>query len=264
MMNRRTASRKTNIEAFEQPDTNDPAGQMVYRMYEQFLAVAPNSREPFVPTLANLQRWKWHIDEHIKRIGATLVRIEYRVDEEAEAYARARSFETFEQMPEYMQRNFRQIADLFPGFKCYAVGSRVTGRYAESWSGEEVRAMRRRLKRPEKVSDYDVYVEGITPAQITQAKRRLPKFADIQNYIPPMDNKVELPAWDFSKLPESEHAAVIDLFEGNKIGQLMLLHNKYRLSNFEYCCDEQAVRRWFKYGIDSGQIQKTKKGGINE
>lgn len=270
-MSRQTALSQTNTDipgTGLEIDFDSEGGRMVYRLFEQFQAVATNRRERFVPTLENLQRWKWHIDEHIRRQGTALTRIEYKQDAEAEAYARARSFDTFADMPDYMQRAFLQIAGCFAPRRCFATGSRANGRYAESWSGEEVRAMRRRLRQREKVSDYDVYVEGITPAELrsisTQAKRKdeMPDNADIQNYLPPQTHMIEIPGWDFSRLPESEHEAVIELLKKDNVGALMQMHNKYQLSAYTYCCEENAVRRWFRHGVDSGQIKA--KGGTDE
>lgn len=268
MTSRQTALSQTNTDtpgtALE-IDFDSEGGRMVYRLFEQFQAIATNSRERFVPTLANLQRWKWHIDQAILRQGTSLTRIEYKEDAEAEAYARARAFDTFADMPDYMQRAFLQIAGCFAPRRCFATGSRVNGRYAESWSGDEVRAMRRRLKQREKVSDYDVYVEGITPAELrsisTQAKRKdeMPDNADIQNYLPPQTPMIEVPGWDFSRLPDSEHEAVIELLKKDNVGALMQMHNKYQLSAYTYCCEENAVRRWFRHGVESGQIKV--KGG---
>jgi hypothetical protein len=68
--------------------------------------------------------------------------------------------------------------------------------------------------------------------------------------------------WDFSKLPESEHQNVIDLFKSYQWAALLKIHNKHKLSTNRYCCSnvKDAMFKWFKYGIDTGQIKGTSEG----
>jgi hypothetical protein len=63
--------------------------------------------------------------------------------------------------------------------------------------------------------------------------------------------------WDFSKLPDSEHQAVIDLLQQGKLWDLVKIHNKYSLSINVYCCSNTlpGIKTWFEYGINTGQIR---------
>lgn len=65
--------------------------------------------------------------------------------------------------------------------------------------------------------------------------------------------------WDFSKLPEHEHNYVLDRFSSSDAGALMVIHNKYELSEVLYCCTvhNQSVINWFKHGIENGYIRET-------
>jgi len=64
--------------------------------------------------------------------------------------------------------------------------------------------------------------------------------------------------WDFKKLPDDQHDHVLDLFSRGDWESLMLLHNKYKLSNFTYCCSSYygSIRLWYKHGIDNGHIRR--------
>lgn len=65
--------------------------------------------------------------------------------------------------------------------------------------------------------------------------------------------------WDFSKIPENDVDKVIELYQNEDWGELMFLHNKYNLSNYEYCCTGYygAIEKWFKHGIESGAIKSS-------
>lgn len=62
--------------------------------------------------------------------------------------------------------------------------------------------------------------------------------------------------WDFSALPESEHARAVEAVEALDYGMLLELHDRYQLSPYNYCCAKEALLVWFRYGIASGQIKK--------
>jgi hypothetical protein len=68
--------------------------------------------------------------------------------------------------------------------------------------------------------------------------------------------------WDFSKLPESEHSRVIELFDEGEWEELNKVHNEYGLSKNLYCCAslKKAMYNWFYYGIESGQISANEEG----
>jgi len=57
--------------------------------------------------------------------------------------------------------------------------------------------------------------------------------------------------WDFSKLPEREHAVAGKAVADADIDTLRGLMNKYRLSNYNYCCgDETGIYTWFRDAVE--------------
>jgi hypothetical protein len=62
-------------------------------------------------------------------------------------------------------------------------------------------------------------------------------------------------SWDFSKLPNQEHAAAVDAFNAGNIRALLDLHDKYKLSPYVYCCDHNGLLAWFGDAIKSGDIK---------
>lgn len=63
-------------------------------------------------------------------------------------------------------------------------------------------------------------------------------------------------AWDFTKLPDSEHGNVIAAYDTGNIRELISIHDRYQLSSHSYCCDHTGLLAWFKYGIENGSIGK--------
>ena len=63
--------------------------------------------------------------------------------------------------------------------------------------------------------------------------------------------------WDFTKLPSSEYQNVVDALAAGRLWDLVAIHDKYRLSEFSYCCSNilTGVKKWFEYGIETEQIQ---------
>ncbi len=236
------------------------AEKQARQYFEQFKALHPNSAEEFSFSLENVQRWIWHIGQAQKKAPVQDFK---KIDEVGAVAAEAseRAFLSFEEMPEYMKRQFALIASYFPGQQVYATGSRVDGSYMEEWSPEEVRLLREKLgKKTSKASDYDVVVD---PGNEEEAQKvQLPKGADLLRYSPG-GPKIAIPMWDFSKLPEREHARVIKLYQSGSWGSLMRIHNEYGLSSLTLCCDDGPVRRWFKYAIEKGLI-KAPEGATNE
>lgn len=237
------------------------SNEQIKDLYQKFIALHPNSREAFDPSLENMQRWHWHVNEASKRPKGEAV--EVTDISEAESIARGRAFTEFLQMPEYMRARFLQIADLFPGVQFYACGSRVTGEYVEKWSGKGIKQLRKVLRKADKEeSDYDVCVIGQQKARngklITreQIRKSLPQWADLLNHGVPDNEKIAIPMWIWDNLPKSEHARVIELVEAKNWGELMVIHNRYHLSHNTYCCDEKPVRRHFEWAIEQGIIKK--------
>jgi hypothetical protein len=61
--------------------------------------------------------------------------------------------------------------------------------------------------------------------------------------------------WDFSKLPESEHGVAIEAYNKKQWGVLMELHNKYQLSDVQFCCDHVPAKLWFGWAIENDKIK---------
>ena len=63
--------------------------------------------------------------------------------------------------------------------------------------------------------------------------------------------------WDFSRLPSFEHGRVIELMQAYKWAELVEIHDRYGLSDNNYCCSNvlAGLKKWYEYGIESGQIK---------
>jgi hypothetical protein len=149
---------------------------------------------------------------------------------------------------------WRHIADLYPGVQVYACGSRVRGDYIDPGSPEYWRVKDARLHAGmanKAISDYDYWIPQNTPT----AKSHALNIDRVRVRIP--DNeKIPIPMWDFSKLPESEHANVKALLSANDIQSLVKIHDRYGLSPHSYCCSGiEGVRNWFEWAIKEGIIK---------
>ena len=226
---------------------------MVRMLYDQFKELHPNSRDEFVPSEANIHRWRWHL-AHAQY--GVMPREALKADINLQHYIEQTRVSSLEQMPLYMQERFREISNMIPGREVYACGSRVRGGYVEEWTPDHIRAMVYFNRSPKKESDYDVWVKGVSNDDLKRIKKSLPEYADVLLYVPE-NEKILIPKmiWDFSKLPDHEHARVLDLWQKNDVVALAAIHNQYRLSDHNYCCKLSGVSAWFKYGIETGQIQ---------
>jgi hypothetical protein len=223
-------------------------------VFNKFKELHPNNKENFDPTLQNMMRWHYHIKE--AEAKKQRQHIEINDDPQAQREESARAFKSFDEMPAYMQEKYLQLAMLFPGRVVYAAGSRVMGGYVEEWSTDAIRRMRKKLRKAPKVSsDYDIYIEPKDGEQVDELKNRLPEWADLL-IRPEGSEKIKIPMWDFSRLPLSEHARAIQLYNEQRWGLLMRMHNDYQLSPETYCCNTEPVKKWFKYGIENGFIQQ--------
>lgn len=61
--------------------------------------------------------------------------------------------------------------------------------------------------------------------------------------------------WDFAKLPESEYKSVIEFTKNQDIIALAMIHNKYKLSNNEYCCAKDYIIKFYEQAIEKGYIK---------
>lgn len=149
---------------------------------------------------------------------------------------------------------YKKIAGCFPGVQVYACGSRVRGDYIEKeslifWQIKDAR-MKAGMA-PKEDSDFDFWV-----APEFMPVSDLPPFADRCRLRIPKNEKIPLPMWDFSKLPESEHARVKALLSQNDIQGLVKIHDKYQLSEYSYCCSGiEGVRNWFTWAIEQGIVK---------
>lgn len=64
--------------------------------------------------------------------------------------------------------------------------------------------------------------------------------------------------WDFSKLPEHEHARVIELIELNQWSELVRIHDQYGLSQNYYCCEVSGVKNYYLQALKTGKLNAEK------
>lgn len=223
-----------------------------YDTWQRFRLAHPHSREPFIDTPANRLRWEYHLQEVQQMQERDAIIASENILQRFFSGLRAPA--SFEKMDVQTQQRYGMIYDCFPGVQIFACGSRVNGDYVDAWSEPHIREMRRALGKAEKVeSDFDFWV----PSNISPVFD-LPTFADRLFYLPAGERKIPVPMWDFSKLPEHEHAGAIEATQNARVGALILLHDRYQLSPYSYCgCsgDEQAVLRHFRAAIDGGKIK---------
>lgn len=164
-----------------------------------------------------------------------------------------RKVRKWEDFDERTKGVYRHIASLFPASPVYACGSRVRGDRVEYLDKDEVRQWRAMIGKTDKdVSDYDFWA---TPD--AEQIEELPRYADRIRHGIPEDEKIliPMPEWDFTKLPESEHARVIDLYNRGRWGELANIHDQYNISPYSYCCDLSGLKVWYKFGIQQGKIK---------
>lgn len=148
---------------------------------------------------------------------------------------------------------WKHIADLYPGVQVYACGSRVRGDHIEPGPNYfRIKYARRRAGMANKViSDYDYWI----PQNVKTAESNALNIDRVRVRIPE-NEKIPIPMWDFSKLPESEHANVKALLLVNDIQSLVRIHDRYGLSPHSYCCSGiEGVKAWFEWAIKEGIIK---------
>jgi predicted nucleotidyltransferase len=230
-------------------------------LFDRFKELYPNSTEPFDPSLDNLRRWRWSIQEAELRQSVEYDKftVDPNLQVSARKLAKSRAVGVFGRLPQYARIKFETLASLFPGRKVYATGSRVTGEYVDQTSGIKVRRMREALLKKDVVeSDYDIIVEPMAPGEIDDFRSRLPSWADLVVNPLPDDPKIIIPMWDFTKLPTEKHEEVYGLIQRRAWGQLMAIHNEFGLSAEFYCCQTDAVRSWFTWAVEQEIIKPAK------
>ena len=64
-------------------------------------------------------------------------------------------------------------------------------------------------------------------------------------------------SWDFSKLPKSRHSEVIEKYYNNDLSGLLIIHDEYVLSPYNYCCDptdREGILNWCGWAIHNQLI----------
>jgi hypothetical protein len=59
--------------------------------------------------------------------------------------------------------------------------------------------------------------------------------------------------WNFTKIPSESWSEFERLYDSRDFTGLVLFHNKYNLSDYDYCCgevDKKAVFKWAKFGLN--------------
>ncbi len=65
--------------------------------------------------------------------------------------------------------------------------------------------------------------------------------------------------WNFQNLPKDKYNEAIEAVENYNFKKLLLLHNKYKLSPYSYCCgSDNILYRFFKNAIEKNIIWKIK------
>lgn len=226
-------------------------------VFTRFKELYPNNVEEFVPTLDNLQRWHWSVTEAERRNSGEYNPFEIPDQTKAKELAASRAFRVFDKMPEYMKTKFMELASRYPGRKVWATGSRVNGDFIDEYSGPKIARMREQLfKKSTGSSDYDIIVELLPGEKVADLRKVLPQWGDLIVNPDPEQIKILIPMWDFSKLPEELHPKVIELVRGKRWPDLMVIHNEYQLSTNFYCCEVDAVRRWFTWAVEQRIINE--------
>lgn len=66
----------------------------------------------------------------------------------------------------------------------------------------------------------------------------------------------KLSRWHWERLPEEEHSEVIEAVENQDFYKLLILHNKYKLSDYTYCCSsDNGFINHFRNAITRGIIK---------
>lgn len=218
-------------------------------IFEKFKELHPNNREEFDPSEANVSRWVWHIEQREKMPVFPEHVFERVLD--WEKYLDETRAKAFGDMPRYVQNRYLYLTTVFRGEKVYACGSRVSGGWVDRFTSNEIRELRKMAGKPDKeVSDFDFIVEGV---EVDLEKYNIPDGFDWLKYDP--GPKIEIPMWDFTKLPETEHGKVVDALERRDERTLLILHDQYRLSEYSYCCNLTGVVNHFVWAVEVGIIK---------
>jgi hypothetical protein len=62
--------------------------------------------------------------------------------------------------------------------------------------------------------------------------------------------------WNFENIPDIEKESIRALVSERNARELIKMHDKYKLSNYTYCCGDASkqVLAWFDWAIENGKI----------
>lgn len=223
-------------------------------IFNEFKRLYPNSNEVF--NFNNVPRYEWSIKQaKLKPLHEYLT---VKVPDNYKALQSIRRVHNFDEFPAMTQRVYLGIADYYAGTQVFATGSRVDGSFIELSSSDEIRKLREYLGKSDKiVSDYDYTMHGGKIPDVDGCKQFIQKFFfAVADAVPfgLQEQKVKIPMWDFDKMTDADKAQARALFEAQRWGALMQLHNRLQLSPNNYCCSEAPIIKWFTWAYNNGKI----------
>lgn len=161
----------------------------------------------------------------------------------------------YSQFKDFHKYYWKLLSGMYPGVQVYACGSRVRGDYIEPGHPEFCNVKEARVKAgmsQKGTSDYDYWL----PSKIKKSVSFSHTYFDRVRVRVPDNEKIPIPMWDFSKLPESEHSNVKAALLANDIQSLVKIHDRYGLSPHSYCCSGiEGVKAWFEWAIKQGIVK---------
>ena len=228
------------------------------KIYDQYKELHPKSAAQFNMSVNSLALWKWAIKQSKRRIAG--IEIDIEPSKSAIEIMQKRAVSNFDDFPEHTKLVYLAIADYFPGLQIYATGSRVNGDYIDGNSPFSIRYMRKELGKSEKeISDFDFtfYSKSKYQNVIDDCKKEIQKQLLVKVDACPfvlLDKKIEVPMWNFDKLTTEQKKQARALYLSQRWGALMKLHNDWKLSNNQYCCNEAPIIKWFTWAFENDKI----------
>jgi hypothetical protein len=219
------------------------------QLFERYQEAYPNANAVYDPTPGNVRKWANALEAK-QRIG-NLARYE-REYKGIEQLRSERGAVTYEGMAQNARQMYQRVKECYIGVPVYACGSRVRGDYVDMWNapGDGVRSARIEAGMPDKKeSDFDYWLSGEY-----ETNANVPPVCDRVRCVVPNSEKIMLPEWDFTLLPENEHERVLELITNEMWGELLRIHDQYKLSPYTYCCDLEGFKKWWRHGIETNKI----------
>ncbi|MGL4640879.1 MAG: hypothetical protein ACRCVX_14240 [Shewanella sp.] len=227
-------------------------------IYDRFIELHPNSDEAYSEDFECLARWHYANIAAESRMNDALQLFKFPESGGAIDLAKSRSVSSFEQFPKETQEKYKRLAASLSHRAVYAVGSRVNGDYIDQGETDQrVIDMRALMMKKETLeSDYDFTLDINEGENLDNLFDSIPKGFDLVVNLPPDEQKILIPMWDFSKLPKDRHNEVIEIVENQQWGRLMDIHNEYGLSNQTLCCTHEPAKQWFTWAIENNLISR--------